>query len=128
MAAFVPSMGARQEESPMMKTLDELHRLGNEGMDAGIQAFVVAAKGAQAIGTEYADYARKSFEHSTGAVEKLLSARTLDGAFELQSEYARTAYEGFVAQATRLGTLYADVAKQTCKPLESYASRLKPTA
>jgi hypothetical protein len=110
----------------MMKTFEDLQKLGKDGMDAGLQAFVVASKGAQAIGTEYAEYARKSFAQSTGTVEKLLGARTLDTAFEVQSEFARTAYEGFVAQATRIGTLYADVAKEAYKPLEGYASKLTP--
>jgi hypothetical protein len=33
-------------------------------------------------------------------MENLLSARSLDKAIEVQTEYARAAYEGYVSQAT----------------------------
>jgi Phasin protein len=39
-------------------------------------------------------------------MENLLGVRSLDKAFEVQSEYARTAYEGYVSHASRLGQLY----------------------
>jgi hypothetical protein len=41
----------------------------------------------------------------------------------VQTQYARTTYEGFVAQATKLGELYADIAKETYKPFEGYFTR-----
>jgi hypothetical protein len=43
---------------------------------------------------------------------------------EVQTDYAKTAYEGFVAQASKLGTLYADLAKESYKPLEGYFARV----
>jgi hypothetical protein len=39
-------------------------------------------------------------------------------AIEVQSEYIKMAYEGFVAGATKLGQLYADIAKASYKPFE----------
>ncbi len=39
---------------------------------------------------------------------------------EIQADYAKTAYEGFVAQATKISELYADLAKETYKPFEAY--------
>ena len=52
------------------------------------------------------------------AWEKLLGAKSLEKAIEIQTAYAKTAYEGFVAQATRMGELYADLAKEAYKPFE----------
>jgi hypothetical protein len=107
----------------MIKNFDEVQTLGKDGVDASLKSFNAASKGAQAIVVEVADYARKSFEHNTAAFEKLLGARTLETAFEVQAEYAKSAYEGFVAQATRLGALYADTAKETYKPFEGYFTK-----
>ena len=42
---------------------------------------------------------------------------------EIQADYAKTAYEGFVAQATKIGELYVDLAKETYKPFESYIAK-----
>jgi hypothetical protein len=43
-------------------------------------------------------------------MEKLLAAKSLDKAFEVQTEYARAAYEDYVSHATKLGQLYTDLA------------------
>jgi hypothetical protein len=118
----------RLGEDAMVKNFDEVQRLGKEGVDASVKSFNAASKGAQAIAVEVTDYARKSFEQGTAAFEKLLGARTLESAIEVQNEYAKIAYEGFVAQATRLGSLYADVAKETYKPIEGYFAKVTPAA
>jgi hypothetical protein len=38
-------------------------------------------------------------------------------AFEIQSEYLRAASEGLMAQATKFGELYADLAKELYRPI-----------
>jgi hypothetical protein len=111
----------------MITNFDEMQKISKEGVDATMQSLAAASKGAQTFATEWADYGRKSFDQSTAAFEKLIGARTFDRAFEVQSEYAKTAYEGFVAQTAKLGELYADVAKQAYKPFESYAAKVTPT-
>lgn len=112
----------------MLKSFEDMQKFGREGADAGLQSLTAASKGAQTLAAEMADYARKSFEQGTAAVEKLFGARTLDRAIEVQGEFAKTAYEGFVSQATKIGEIYADVAKETYKPFEGYAAKLKPAA
>jgi hypothetical protein len=115
--------GPHTREDEMIKNFDDVHKLGKDGVDASLKSFNAASKGAQAIAIEVADYSRKSFEQNTAALEKLLGARTLESAIEVQTEYAKTAYEGFVAQATRIGELYADIAKETYKPFEGYFTK-----
>jgi Phasin protein len=41
----------------------------------------------------------ESFEQGSATAERLIGARSLDKAFEVQSDYARASYEGFVAKA-----------------------------
>jgi len=103
----------------MFENLDSLQKLGKDNMDLALKSFGVASKGMQAIATEVADYQKKSFEEGTAALEKLLGAKTLDKAFEAQTEYYKAAYEGFVSKATKIGELYADIAKETYKPFET---------
>jgi hypothetical protein len=112
----------------MVKNFDEVQKLSKDGADAALKSFNAASKGAQAIAVELADYSRKSFEQGTAALEKLLGTRSLEGAIEAQTAYAKTAYEGFVAEATRLGELYADLAKETYKPFEGYFGKITPAA
>jgi hypothetical protein len=59
-------------------------------------------------------------------VEKLFGAKSLDKAIEIQADYAKTAYEGFVAEATKIGELYVDLAKESYKPFEAYMTKATP--
>jgi hypothetical protein len=43
----------------------------------------------------------------------------------LQSEYAKSAYETFVAELKKLSELYADLFKQTTKPLQDFIAKSK---
>jgi len=110
----------------MMKSFEDVQKYGNESMDATMKSVGATTKSVQAIAAEVTDYSKKSFEESTAAFEKLLGAKTLEKAIELQSEYAKAAYEGFVAEATKLGELYTDLAKEVYKPFEGYLAKLTP--
>lgn len=111
----------------MMKNFDDLQKLGKDNVDIAMKQFGTVSKGVQAIATEVADYSKKSFEDSSVALEKLLGAKSLDKAIEVQTAYAKSAYEGFVAEATKLGELYADLAKETYKPYEGFLAKVTPT-
>jgi phasin family protein len=70
----------------------------------------------QTIANAYSDYTRKSIEETTSFVEKLTGVRSLDKAIEIQAEFARQAYETFVAESQRICELYSQLAKQMFKP------------
>jgi phasin family protein len=110
----------------MLKNVDEMQKLGKDNVEAAVKAFGATSKGFQAIAAEVTNYSKKSFEDGAAAVERLLGAKTLEKAIEIQSEYAKTAYEGFVAEATKLGELYADLAKEAYKPFEGYLAKVTP--
>jgi hypothetical protein len=110
----------------MIKNFDDMQKISKDSMDATMKSFGSLSKTTQAIAAEVADYSKKSFEDGTKVVEKLFGARSLDKAIEIQTDYAKSAYEGFVAQATKIGELYADLAKETYKPFESYMVKAAP--
>ena len=57
------------------------------------------------------------------ALEKLFGAKSVDKAIEVQTDYLKSAYEGFVSEATKLGELYSDLAKESYKPLEGFVPK-----
>ena len=86
----------------MTQTFEDAGNYGQEFVDTGLKSFAALSKSAQAIALESAEYAKKSIETGSAALEKLLSAKSLENAFEVQADYAKQAYEGFVAEATKL--------------------------
>jgi hypothetical protein len=108
----------------MVKNIEDVQKLGKDNMDAAMNSLGAMSKGLQAIAAEAADYSKKSFEQVAATAEKLVGAKSLEKAVEVQSEFVKSAYEGFVSQAVRFGELYADLAQLTYKPFEGYVSKV----
>lgn len=102
-----------------VKGFEDVQKLSKDNMDMAMKSLGTVSKGFQAIAVEVADYSKKSFEEGSATLEKLLGAKSIEKAIEIQSDYAKSAYEGFIAGATRIGELYADLAKETYKPFET---------
>jgi hypothetical protein len=109
----------------MVKNLEDLHQVGKENVDIAMKSMGALSKGSQAIAVEVADYSKKAFEDGTAALEKMFGVKSFEKAIELQTEYAKTAYEGFVAKASKIGELYADLAKESYKPFETLIAKAK---
>jgi hypothetical protein len=112
----------------MTPTFEDFQKTAKDNLDASSKAFAAASKNAQTLATEAADYAKKSYDANTAHVEKLFAVKTLDKAIELNTEFAKSAYEAFVAQATKLGTMYSDFAKEAVKPVEAAFAKAKTAA
>ena|SRR2546430_17635576 len=102
---------------------DDIQKASNASLDATNQSFEPVTKATQAIVTEITDYSKRSFENGTKTMESLLGVKSLDKATEVQSEYAKTAYEGYVSHATKLGELYTNLAQEAFKPYEGLLRR-----
>ena len=78
-----------------------------------------STQGLQAIAAETAEYSKTSFEKGRAFCEKLMAVKQIDEAFALQSDFAKTAYEDFMAQATKIGELYATLAQDAFRPIKA---------
>lgn len=107
-----------------MNGFEDFQKLGKDNMDMAMQSIGAANKGFQAIAAEFADFNKKSLEESTAAFEKLVGAKSIDKAIEVQSEFARSSYETLVGEMTKLGEMYADVAKDAYKPYEGVMAKV----
>ncbi len=104
----------------MLQPFDQIQKYGQENLQAVMKTFGTVSKSAQAIAVETADYAKKSFEQSTSTVEKLVGAKSFDKAIEIQADFLKNSFDGFVAQSTKLGELYQAAAKEAFKPFEGF--------
>src|SRR5262245_39963810 len=102
----------------MIRNFEDFQKLGQQNVDAAMKVVGEWSKGWQAIATEMTDYTKRSFEEGTATFEKLLAARSMEQAMEIQSGYARRAYDGYLHQISKLGGLHADWANEAYKPVE----------
>jgi hypothetical protein len=102
----------------MIKNFDDFQKLGQQNVDTAMKMLGEWSKGWQAIAAEMTDYTKRSFEEGTATVEKLLSAKSVEQAVEIQTGYAKRAYDNYMHQVSKLGGLYAELAKEAYKPVE----------
>jgi hypothetical protein len=98
---------------------DEMQKFSKQQLEAVSAATANVAKGLQEIAAESSDYSKRAFAASSAVVEKLLGAKSVETAIQIQTEYAKSAYEGFVAQASRINEIYVKLATEAFRPVES---------
>jgi len=103
---------------PLQKTTEDFQKAGQANYDAVVRAYGEASKSFQAIGQELNDYTKSSFEGATRAFEQLVGAKSLEHAFEIQTNYAKTAYENWTAEISKIGEMYQAAASDAYKPFE----------
>lgn len=106
-----------------MSNVEQLQQQAKEQSDAAMASANHVAASVQAITAAYSEYTKKAFQDGSEFMVKLASLKTPSDVMALQSEYAKTAYEEFVAEAKKISGLYADLAKQAYKPIEGSGSR-----
>ena len=107
----------------MLKGFEEFQKVGKDGFDAAVRSFGEFNKGFQAIAAEVTDYSKKAFEDGTRAFEQLIGAKSIEQAIEIQSQYAKKAYDAYVAEVSKLGEMYDGLAKDAYNPVETAFSK-----
>ena len=105
------------------KWTDESQRMSKEGFDAALRSYGELNKGFQAIGARVTDYSKRAFEDATRAFEQLIGAKSFEHAVEIQSQYAKKAYDSWVVEASKIGEMYAAVARDAYKPVEKAVTK-----
>ena len=111
-----------------MIKVEDIQQYGKEHIETVVASATTVQNGLQAIASAYGDYTKKSFEDTKSFVEKLSGVKSLDKAIEVQTEFAKSAYETFVAESQKIAGLYTDLAKQTFRPFEGMVAKFSPAA
>ena len=83
--------------------------------------------GIATIANAYGVYTGKSVELTWSLLEKLAAVRSLDKAFEVQTEFAKQAFETFLAESRKIHELHTELARQRVLQLEGFVARITQT-
>lgn len=106
-----------EQVEKLTKGFEDAAAFGQKNVDAFVKSSEIAAKAAEGINNEFAAYSKKAFEESVAAAKDLAAAKNMTELFEKQTAFAQAAFEGFVAQATKLNEIYSSAAKDIAAPL-----------
>jgi hypothetical protein len=100
---------------------------GREQVGAVARSTNSFVDGLHAIAMAHGDYTKKSFEDTRSFVQNLSGAKSLDKVFEIQTSFAKSAFDAFVTESQKIGALYRDLAKQSYKPFGGFQAKVTPT-
>jgi hypothetical protein len=106
----------------MMNQQFDVQKLGKDSFDTAVKTLELTSASTKAIVVETVDYAKKSLEQSAATFEKLAGVKSLDKVIEIQTDYFKSAYEGFVAHSTRTRELYTKLAQDSLAPFGALRS------
>ncbi|HET8535332.1 MAG TPA: phasin family protein [Sphingomicrobium sp.] len=104
------------------KAAEELADLYRGNLDAVVEAGKIAAAGAQSIGQDLVAKSRDSLEQTANSVRTFAEAKSPTELLQLQSDFARTAFDRFVEDSSALTESFVKLAGEAFQPLSSRAS------
>jgi hypothetical protein len=128
LASHEPEPLQSPEPEPVQSVKAEPCRDGNKQADPAVASGNALSVDFQTLATAYGNYTKKSFEQTQAFVEKLSGVRSLDKAVEIQTEFAKQAYETFVTESQKIRELYRGLAKQNLRPFEGIVAKKNPTS
>jgi len=101
------------------KGLEKFTDLGKGNVEAYVQAATVFAKTLERVNGEVFNFSKQQMEDGVAAFKAVSGAKSVHEAWEVQSDFAKSALDSYVAQATKLNDLWMDAAKQAAEPFTS---------
>ena len=108
---------ARDAMDKSMASMTELNAEGQRNLEAMVASATAAQKGAEALSAQTVAFAKKSWEDGVAASQTLAQARSVQELIELQTTFARTAMETWLAESTRMTETLTASVKDSFKPL-----------
>lgn len=103
------------------KNYDRFLGYGKDTIDAYTKSATAATKGAESLQSELYSYSKRSVDESISTVKALLSTKSVHEVLELQTSFAKTAFDAYVTEVTKVSEILLSTAKESFEPLRGRA-------
>ena len=101
-----------------VKGYDQMLGFGRETVEAYVKAANVAGKGAETLHNEIYAFSKQSIEDTIAAAKAVMASKSAHEAFELQTGFAKSSFEAYVGQLTKLSELMTATSKESLAPIQ----------
>ena len=99
------------------KGLEDAVRLKKDALDAFVSSAAIAAKGYGELSANWVEFAKSQIEEGTRNAQAILGADSAKEAVELQTGYAKQAFENSVAASAKFSEISLRTANQILSPI-----------
>jgi phasin family protein len=100
-----------------LASLNDVNAHSKKNLEAVVASVTAATKGAEALGAQAMAYSKAAVEEQVSAAKALAGAKSVQEAVELQTAWAKSALESYMAQVGKMGETVAASVKDSMKPL-----------
>ena len=100
-----------------LAALNDANAHSKKNLEAVVASVTAATKGAEALGAQAMAYSKTSFEDQVAAAKSLTSAKSVQEVVELQTSFAKSALEAYMAEMNRMTETVSASVKDSVKPL-----------
>ena len=100
-----------------LSALGEVNANQKKNLEAVVASVTAATKGAEALGAQAMAYSKKALEDQVAAAKSLTSAKSVQEVVELQTAYAKSAFEAYIAEMTKASETVSASVKQSFQPI-----------
>lgn len=100
-----------------LASLNEVNAHSKKNLEAVIASVTASTKGAEALGAQVMAYSKKAVEDQVTATKSLSGAKSIQEVVELQTTFAKTALEAYMAEVGKISEIVSASMKDSMKPL-----------
>lgn len=100
------------------KAYEEYTAMNKNFYSVFIKASGIFAKGAEEVSKAYFDYLKETAESGIEVTKAVLVAKTVNDALDVQTVYAKQAFDTLVAEGSKIGELSVKVANESFDPIK----------
>lgn len=100
-----------------MNNYDDIVAFNQNTLDAFVASGTVVAKGFETLTKQYVSFASESFEEAIDAGKKIVAAKTVNEAVDMQTKLAKAAWEKAVAEGQKVSEISTGIFKEASAPI-----------
>ena len=100
-----------------LAAVSEANGYSKKNLEAVVASITAATKGAETLGAQAMAFSKSSLENQVAAAKSLAGAKSLQEVIELQTTFAKSALEAYVAELGRMSETVSASVKDSVKPL-----------
>jgi phasin family protein len=100
-----------------LTALGEINAHSKKNLEAVAASVTAASRGAEALGAQAMAYSKKALEHQTAAAKSLSTAKSVQEVVELQTAFAKSAMEAYIAEMNKASETVAASVKECFQPI-----------
>jgi phasin family protein len=100
-----------------LAAMNELNAHSKKNLEAVVASATASAKGAEALGAQAMAFSKAVFDTQVSAAKSLAGAKSVQEVVELQTAFAKSALETYMAQFGAMSDTVSSSVKESMKPL-----------